>query len=82
MNKGFRQIKPNEVSTFSLNNNKAMFTWEVIVNVCLADDGCLSSSPSREFFKRIGDSRSQGIYLKKCLFYTETDRNKCEKRES
>jgi prepilin-type N-terminal cleavage/methylation domain-containing protein len=26
MNKGFRQIKPNEVSTFSLNNNKAMFT--------------------------------------------------------
>jgi prepilin-type N-terminal cleavage/methylation domain-containing protein len=84
MNKGFRQIKPNEVSTFLLNDsftdtNHVTFTGEVTINVCLPDTGC---SPSREFFKWIIDSRSQGIYLKKCLFYKETDRNKCETRES
>lgn len=80
MNRGFRQIKPWEHHTFYLNED-GKFTGEVILDVCLADEGCWSVNPSKEFVKRIIDSRSQGIYLKRCLFYKETDRNTCETRE-
>ncbi|MDR2190941.1 MAG: hypothetical protein LBP53_07405 [Candidatus Peribacteria bacterium] len=81
MNRGFRQIQPSELFTFSLDNN-TKFIGEIVMNVCLGDDGCSPSYASKAFVKRKVDSRSQGIYLKKCLFYTETDANKCEQRET
>jgi hypothetical protein len=85
MNKGFRQIQPNELSTFFINSGNSAsnqtITGEVVINVCLSDDGC-TNSPLREFSKWFVDQRSQGIYLKKCLFYQETNRNICETREN
>jgi len=76
MNKGFRQVDPSELFTFSLFPNvPPVFTGAVQFNLCL-DTTC-----SREFARRIIDTRSQGIFPKKCLFYCENNRNKCRVRE-
>ena len=77
MNKGFRQINPAELFTFSLtpNHTTPVFTGEIFFNLCL-DTTC-----SREFTKRYIDTRSQGIFPKRCLFYDENNRNKCDRRE-
>jgi hypothetical protein len=80
MNSGFRQLKPDELFTFSFlsgANQTRNFTGEFQVNVCL-DETC-----SKEFFKWVIDTRSQGIFTKKCLFYYE-DKEKiheCKTRE-
>jgi hypothetical protein len=76
MNSGFRQLKPNELFTFSLfSGTQRAFTGEIAVDVYLDD------TYTKEFFKWIVDTRSQGIFTRKCLFYSETDPQKCETRE-
>jgi prepilin-type N-terminal cleavage/methylation domain-containing protein len=76
MNKGFRQIKSNELFTFSLvgGATPSLFTGEVQGNFCL-DETC-----AREFVKRKIDTRAQGIFTERCLFYHD-DRNTCSQRE-
>jgi hypothetical protein len=79
MNTGFRQIKPNELFTFSLTSGATAereFHEEIPINVCL-DETC-----SKEFFKWVIDTRSQGIFTSKCLFYSEEDSLKCKTREN
>jgi hypothetical protein len=77
MNSGFRQLKPDELLSFSFlsGNVERMFVAEIPVNVCL-DETC-----SKEFFKWVIDTRSQGIFTKKCFFYSENNPLKCETRE-
>ena len=79
MNSGFRQIKPDELFTFSFMSGgvsgERFFVAEIPINVCL-DLHC-----SKEFFKRIIDTRAQAIFTRKCHFYSTEDTFKCETRE-
>ena len=85
MNKGFRQLKPDELSTFSYQSsgsNTPIFVAEIQVNACLSDEACcLDGTCAKEFFKRTIDSRAQGIFTTKCKFYSQADPFKCETRE-
>jgi len=78
MTRGFRQIDPAESVFFTLltgNKNTSFFTGEIDIKLKRGENELKDTA------KLLIDTRSESIYLKKCLFYTEENVNKCSERE-
>lgn len=85
MNKWFSQLWQNNKRSFYIKTISAgaeeLSQWEIIILGCMAwNKECLKTQ-RKEIAKRVIDTRSQTITLKKCKFYKETDPNLCETRE-
>ena len=78
INRGFRQVRPAELSTFTLNGEEHIFTGIVQFNICL-DENCTAE---KEFEQRRIDTRSQAIFTKRCVFYKVENSDLCETREN
>lgn len=76
MNKGFRQVEPQEITTFSIDTTVGAFTGSVQFNICV------ENSCTKELGRWIIDARSQTISPITCRFYSETNSNLCEVRGS
>ena len=78
MTRGFRQIDPTESVFFTLltgNENTSFFTGEIDIKLNRGENGFKDTA------KLLIDTRSESIYLKKCLFYREGNVNECSERE-
>jgi hypothetical protein len=72
MNKSFRQIKPQEICTFSLGDcQKSFFTGWVQFNICM-EDSC-----PKEYGAWMIDARAQTVSPVTCRFYDLENQNQC-----